>query len=120
MNIVTILQVAGILALLDLFWIGTGGIYARALTEKIQGSPLQMRYLAAIPVYLFLAYMVLETTSDKQAFLYGVSIYGVYDFTTLALFSDYDWKFAIAVTVWGGVFFFLGRRAIKALLYGLW
>ena len=33
MNFVTILQVAGILALLDLFWIGTGGIYARALTE---------------------------------------------------------------------------------------
>jgi uncharacterized membrane protein len=116
MNFVTILQVAGILALLDLFWIGTGGIYARALTEKIQGSPLQVRYLAAIPVYLFLAYMVLETTSDKQAFLYGVSIYGVYDFTTLALFSDYDWKFAIADTLWGGILFFLGRRAIKALL----
>lgn len=116
MNFVTILQVAGILALLDLFWIGTGGIYARALTEKIQGFALQVRYLAAIPVYLFLAYMVLETTSDKQAFLYGLCIYGVYDFTTLALFSDYDWTFAVADTLWGGTLFFLGRRAIKALL----
>jgi len=116
MNFVTILQAAGILALLALFWIGTGGIYARVLTAQLQGSALQVRYLAAIPVYLFLAYMILETTSDKQAFLYGVSIYGVYDFTILALFSDYDWKFAIADTLWGGVLFFLGRRAIKALL----
>lgn len=116
MNFKALLQVAGILVLLDMFWIGTGGIYARALTEKIQGSPLHVRYLAAIPVYLFLAYMLLETTSDTQAFLYGVCIYGVYDFTTLALFSDYDWKFAIADTLWGGVLFFLGRRAIKALL----
>ena len=114
MNFVTILQVAGILALLDLFWIGTGGIYARALTEKIQGSPLQVRYLAAIPVYLFLAYMVLETTSDKQAFLYGASIYGVYDFTTLALFSDYDWKFAIADTLWGGCLFVFARYMLQA------
>jgi len=111
-----LLKVAGILVLLDLFWIATGGIYARHLTEKIQGSPLRVRYLAAIPVYLFLAYMILETTSDTQAFLYGLCIYGVYDFTTLALFSDYDWTFAVADTLWGGTLFFLGRRAIKALL----
>lgn len=111
----SLLQAAGILVLLDLFWIATGGIYARALTEKIQGHALHMRYLAAIPVYLFLAYMILETTSDKQAFLYGLCIYGVYDFTTLALFSDYDWTFALADTLWGGCLFFLARRAIKAL-----
>lgn len=110
----TLLKTAAVIFLVDIFWLLTGGIYARKMTENIQGKPLQMRYGSAIIVYLFLAYMLLETTSYKQAFLYGTAIYGVYDFTNHALLDGYDWKFGIADTLWGGVLFVIARHLLKA------
>lgn len=114
LSFATLVKTAAVLFLVDLFWIATGGIYARAIAERIQGGPLTIRYLPAVLTYLFLAYMLLETTSYKQAFVYGICIYGVYDFTTMALLQDYDWKFAVADTLWGGVLFVMGRHLLRA------
>ena len=108
-----LLKTIVVLILVDLFWLATGGIYARAIAERIQGSPLEIRYVAALMTYVFLAYMLLETTSYKQAFLFGVCIYGVYDFTTMALFKGYDWKFAVADTLWGGLLFVSVRYLLR-------
>jgi uncharacterized membrane protein len=113
-QVYSILKTAAVIFLVDLFWLFTGGIFARKMTERIQGSPLQMRYGSAIIVYLFLAYMLLQTKSNKEAFLYGIAIYGVYDFTNHALLDQYDWKFAIADTLWGGVLFVVARHLLKA------
>jgi uncharacterized membrane protein len=110
----SLLKAAAVIFLVDIFWLLTGGIYARKMTERIQGSPLQMRWIALPIVYLLLAYMLLETTSNKQAFMYGVSIYAVYDFTNYALLDQYDWKFAIADSLWGGVLFVIARHLLKA------
>ena len=110
----SLLKAAAILLLVDIFWLLTGGIYARKMTENIQGSPIQARWIGAAIVYLFLAYMLLETTSYKQAFLYGVSIYAVYDFTNYAILDKYDWKFAIADSLWGGVLFVVAHHLLKA------
>jgi uncharacterized membrane protein len=108
-----LLKTAAIILLVDLLWLGSAGIYARNMAERIQGSPIRFRIIGAAVVYVFLAYMLLETTSYKQAFMYGVSIYAVYDFTNYALFDQYDWKFALADTLWGGVLFVLARRLLK-------
>jgi uncharacterized membrane protein len=110
-----ILKTAIIIFVVDIFWLLTGGIYARKMTEHIQGSPLQMRYISVVIVYLFLAYMLLETTSYKQAFFYGISTYAVYDFTNHALLQNYDWKFAIADSLWGGILFVLARRLLLSI-----
>ena len=75
--------------------------------------PLSVRYVAAALVYLPLAYMLLETTSYKQAFMYGLSIYAVYDLTNYALFEHYDWKFGMADSIWGGVLFMAARYLMK-------
>jgi uncharacterized membrane protein len=112
-NIYTYIKTAFIIFIVDIFWLATGGIYARKMTELIQGQPIQMRFVSAVIVYLFLAYMLLQTKSAKEAFIYGVCIYGVYDFTNHALFEQYDWKFAIADTLWGGVLFVLARHLLK-------
>ena len=109
-----LLKTAAILFLVDIFWLLTGGIFARKMTERIQGQPIQMRFVSAALVYVFLAYMLLQTTSAKQAFMYGAAIYGVYDFTSHAILEQYDWKFAIADTLWGGVLFVLARHLLKA------
>ena len=109
-----LLKTAFALFVVDLFWLATGGIYARNMIEMIQGKPIQLRFVSAIFVYFFLAFMVLQTTSYRQAFLYGVCIYGVYDFTNHAVFERYDWKFAIADTLWGGVLFVLTKLLLES------
>jgi len=114
MDLYSLLKTAAIIFLVDIFYFLTAGIYARKMIERIQGTPLQMRYVSAAIVYLFLAYMLLETTSYKQAFLYGVSIYAVYDFTNHALLDNYDWKFVIIDSLWGGVLFIIARHLLKS------
>jgi uncharacterized membrane protein len=37
--------------------------------------------------------------------LFGFSVYGVYDMTTLAVFKKWDIKLAIIDMVWGGFLF---------------
>jgi uncharacterized membrane protein len=109
-----ILKAAAVIFLVDIFWLMTAGIYARRMTEMIQGEPIQLRFVSAALVYVFLAYLLLQTKSAKEAFLYGAAIYGVYDFTNHALLERYDWKFAIADTLWGGVLFVVARHLLKA------
>jgi uncharacterized membrane protein len=41
-------------------------------------------------------------------------VYAVYDFTNVAIFEDYDWKFAIADSLWGGILFVGARHLLKA------
>ena len=113
-QIYSLLKTAAIIFLVDIFWLLTGGIFARNMTERIQGQPIQMRYGSAIITYVLLAYMLLQTKSSKEAFLYGAAIYGVYDFTNHALLNQYDWKFAIADTLWGGVLFVIARHLLKS------
>jgi len=110
----SLIKTAGVLFLVDIFWLATGGIYGRKMIELIQGQPIQLRFVSTIIVYLFLAYMLLQTKSANEAFLYGVCIYGVYDFTNHAVFQQYDWKFAIADTLWGGVLFVLTRHLLRS------
>jgi uncharacterized membrane protein len=113
MNLSVYLKTAATIFFVDLFWLGTGGIYGRALFERIQGEAISFRALGAIIVYLFLAYLVLETTSYQQAFFHGLAVYGVYEFTNYTVFRQYDWKFAVADTVWGGILFVCSRYLLK-------
>jgi uncharacterized membrane protein len=107
------LKTAAVLLFVDIFWLSTGGIYARAMTERIQGEAVSVRYVGAAIVYAALAYLLLETSSYQQAFFHGMAIYAIYDFTNYALFEKYDWKFAIADTLWGGILFVCARYLLK-------
>jgi uncharacterized membrane protein len=95
-----------VLLVIDSLWLFTGGQYAVQMTAKIQGSPVVFRYGAAVVVYLAMAYL-LDTfaTSVGEAFALGLGTYAVYDFTNYALLKDYDVRFAVADSVWGGVLF---------------
>lgn len=110
----SLLKTAAVIFLIDLFWLSTGGIFFRAMVRDIQGSDIELRVVAAILVYFFLAYMLLEARSYKQAFMYGICIYGTFDFTNLAIFSNYNWKMAIADTLWGGVLMASAKYMLQA------
>lgn len=94
-----------LLVIVDMLWLGTVGRISLKMLEKIQGAAVKMRFWAAVVVYVALAYLVLEAKSVYQAAGIGAAAYAVYDFTSLATFTGYDWRLAVADTIWGSVLF---------------
>ena len=99
--IITIL----LLVAVDLVWLMTAGRLSLKMLEKIQGSPVVMRLWAAAVVYVAMSYLVIGAKSLWQAVGIGAASYAVYDFTSLATLKGYDWRLAVADTVWGGILF---------------
>ena len=108
-----LLKTAALLLGVDLFFLLTGGIFAKHMYERIQGRDLQPRYLAAIPVYLAMAYLLLQTKSYTEAALYGLCVYTVYDMTNYTIFQQYDLKIAVVDMIWGATLFAFTRYLLK-------
>jgi uncharacterized membrane protein len=127
MNIyVKYLIITGILMVLDVAWIAMNvSAYSSAIL-KVQKSPVSLRTDYAIIAYLFILFSVIyvaipfTTQSIKKgdsirsisietkllkSFMYGgavgFSIYGIYNFTSLAIYKDLDSTMGIIDTLWG-------------------
>lgn len=94
-----------LIPLVDAPWLYLTSPYVIPIYEKIQGGPLKVAPLAAVAVYVALAWLLIQQTSVAGAFLNGAAIYAVYDFTNLTIFKDFSLPMAIADTVWGGCLF---------------
>ncbi len=95
-----------LLALIDLPYLTLIASKAfRPMIMQIQGSPLVFRLVAAIPVYLALAYLLTLASNWRQAALIGGATYAVYDFTNYATLKDYTLSFALQDTTWGAILF---------------
>lgn len=94
-----------LIPLIDAPWLYLTSPYVIPIYEKIQGGPLSVTPLAAVVVYVALAWLLIQQTSVTGAFLNGAAIYAVYDFTNLTIFKNYSLAMAVADTVWGGCLF---------------
>ena len=106
-----------LLILIDIPWLWStsqGPKGSLAMFEKIQG-PVRFSLWPAIVVYIALAYLLLQQTSVKGAFLNGAAVYAVYDFTNLSLFKNYTLQFAITDTLWGGTLFAIAHYILGIL-----
>ena len=105
---------------LDLVWLKLFmGPQYRILTKKIQGSEMNVNYLSAGIAYIImvigLIFFITPNINKKSkfidyiryAFLFGIIIYGVYDFTCGAVFEKWDFKLAIIDVLWGGFVYFI-------------
>ena len=104
MNIVAkILVIAIGMFLLDLPWLYIQGAWVQDFVRDIQaGRSMNIRPWAGIPVYLALGYLVTQQISAPRAFLAGLCVYAVYDFTQLFTFDQYPLTFAVLDSLWGG------------------
>lgn len=106
-----LLPLALLILVCDVPWLYATSSTAQAMIKKIQGgAPLVIRWEAAPPVYLALAYLLAQSTSTLNAFLIGLCTYAVYDFTNYSTLTNYDPMFAIADTLWGGTLFAIVRE----------
>lgn len=99
------MTVAALIAALDVPWLMVSNTFASSMIRKIQGKDLKLKAVPAIIVYFALAYLALLPKTSLEAFLLGLCVYAVYDFTNLATLANYDWRFAVADSLWGGILF---------------
>lgn len=112
----TLLPLAAVVAVCDLPWLAWVAPWARSMFQRVQGgAPMEFRLAALPPIYLALAYLLSRTGSVRDAFLMGLAVYAVYDFTNLATLSRYELTFALADSLWGGVLFAISRLVAERL-----
>jgi uncharacterized membrane protein len=109
---VTLLFICIIFIILDIPYLALFGQKWSSIVENIQSSPLTVHPGAAVVVYVLLALglynLVLTRDIDnKTTVLYsallGITTYGVFNFTNMAIFDKYDVNVALIDTAWGGI-----------------
>lgn len=114
--------VLALLLLMDIAWLAVNKERYGALVKSVQGSKLDMVFWAAIAsylcVYVLLVMFVLPfaekmKTSNKLYVavrfggLVGLLVYGIFNFTNIAIFKRYSLSVAALDTLWGFVLFTL-------------
>jgi uncharacterized membrane protein len=88
--------------------------------KNIQGTDIKVNMIAAAITYIILIFginyfIIQKKRSVSDAALLGFVIYGVYDFTNLALFSNWSVLLSIVDTMWGAVLFGLTTGIVYKL-----
>jgi uncharacterized membrane protein len=107
---------------LDVAWIALNLTAYSSVIQKVQKSPVSLRNEHAFIAYLIILFSVIYvaipfTTQNMKkgensienkllkSFMYGgavgFSIYGIYNFTSLAIYKDLDSSIGIMDTLWG-------------------
>ena len=108
---------------LDAIWIFTNFKMYSQSVRAVQKSDLSVNTVAAFAAYAVVLFASLyvaipftknyvrsgDTASEKlwKAFAYGgavgFSVYAIYNFTSAAIYKNYEWSVALIDTVWGTV-----------------
>ena len=78
--------------------------------KAVQGSNLKLDMTATILAYVFIVFglnyfIISKRASVKDAFLLGLVIYGIYEFTNKAILTKWTYNTVALDTVWGGILF---------------
>ena len=101
----------------------SGPLFAK-MVKGIQKDEMKINIFGAIGSYLLLIlvlykFIIVERKSPSDAFLLGFCIYGVFDFTNIAIFKNYSLLPALLDTLWGGVLFYIVTKITYGTLYYL-
>jgi uncharacterized membrane protein len=107
---ITLLVTAVILLSLDSIYIYVFSNMFMKQIEDVQGSPLTLNLVGAIPCYIILIsglyyFIIKPNRTVMDAFLLGLFVYGVYEFTNLAIIKKWNIQTVMIDTLWGGLLF---------------
>ena len=101
-----------ILALDSVYLSTIGGPLFSTMVRNIQKEDMKIDMYGVIGSYILLVlvlykFIIMERRSPSDAFILGLCVYGVFDFTNIAIFKNYKWIPAIVDTLWGGILFYI-------------
>ena len=115
-----ILVTAIVLLSLDYIYLNLMSSYFQNQVKRVQGTPLKMNFVGVALCYILLIiglyYFIIKLNkSVSDAFLLGLVIYGVYETTTLGLFTNWSILTVIIDTLWGASLFAITTFIINKL-----
>jgi uncharacterized membrane protein len=105
-----VLSVLVTMICMDIVWLSINNTYHSKLFESIQKSPLELKIIPAMLVYIWMAcavtyFGVLSSKTSKESILHGgyigLAMYGLYDFTNLATFKKWTYEMTFKDMTWG-------------------
>ena len=104
-----------IVLVIDLFWLSLFlGKYFGKMVLKIQGETMNVNKNIASLSYLFIIlsiyYFIVMKDNGKMhldAFLLGLFIYGIFEFTSGAIFKKWNILPLFVDTLWGGILYLI-------------
>jgi len=83
------------------------------MVENIQGSPIQPRItfiilsylLMVLGLHVFVLPKIKRIEDCFYGFLFGLIVYGVYDFVCASIFEKWDLKIMVLDVLWGGILY---------------
>jgi len=87
------------------------GYFSRQI-QAVQKQPMNLDITATILAYVFIVFglnyfIIRKHASVYDAFLLGIVIYGIYEFTNKALLNKWTYTTVFIDTLWGGILFAL-------------
>lgn len=78
--------------------------------SDIQKSELKLKILPVILCYTLILlslyyFVILKGSKIHDAFMLGLTTYGIFDMTNKAIFEKYKWHIAISDMLWGAVLY---------------
>ncbi len=115
-----LLILAVVFVVIDAVYLTSVSGYFNSVVRRVQGSPIQMDFIAAALCYAFLVgglyyFIIRERRSWKEASILGLVVYGVYETTTKAVLKNWDWFTVFIDTTWGTILFGISTVVTYAL-----
>jgi uncharacterized membrane protein len=123
-NILAYIILITIIMVADIIWLTIQKPRYNSLVSAVQGSNIKVKYTPAFITYIFvvvsiifiaipLVRMHLKNKSTSHIFMtslayggmLGLCIYGIFNFTNMSIFKDYNVLVAIMDTTWGVVLY---------------
>ena len=108
-----LVRLSVILVFIDIIYLTfVGGGPFMNMVGKIQHREPTLNKISAAFTYVMMIilmhqFVINNNFTNKKVFLLGFLTYGIFDFTNMALFSEYDIFIAIQDTIWGGLLFMI-------------
>ena len=111
MNKPVLSLIAAILVvLIDSIYLSSVKGYFGKQIKDVQGTPMKLDMMATVLAYVFIVFglnyfIIRKHASVMDAFLLGLVIYGIYEFTNKAILTKWTYTTVVMDTVWGGILF---------------
>lgn len=112
-----------ILLFIDIIYLTfLGGGPFMNMVSKIQNSEAKLNKVSAAFTYIMMIilmhqFVINKNFTNQKVFLLGFLTYGIFDFTNMAIFSEYDIFIAIQDTIWGGLLFMVTNIIFNKIKY---
>lgn len=89
-----------------------GGPMFDKMVKKIQKDDMKLNVYGAIGAYILMIlaiykFIIKERRPPMDAFILGLCIYGVFDFTNYAIFKNYNMFIGGLDILWGGCLYYI-------------